>query len=69
MNEACVISFQVHRFLQDSSSLIGHGGQVTRTIIYEVAATNDEHHWDRKYGQHHQSSAFNVFISQTGYFV
>lgn len=59
VNETCVISFQVYRLFQDSSSLVGHRGQVTGAIVYEVAATNNKNNRDRKYCKSHQREADN----------
>lgn len=54
MNQTCIISLQINRFLYYPASFVGHRCQTTRAVIDKVATTYHEDYWDWQYGQHHQ---------------
>lgn len=54
MNQTCIISLQINRFLYYPASFVGYRCQTTRAVIDKVATAHHEDYWDWQYGQHHQ---------------
>ena len=54
MNQTCIVSLQINRFLYYPASFIGYRCQTTRAVIHKVATAHHEDYWYRQYGQHHQ---------------
>lgn len=54
MNQTCIISLQINRFLYYPPSFVGYRCQTTRTVINKVATAYHEDYRYWQYGQHHQ---------------